>query len=155
MAGRRPKPTANKEAAGTWRADRHNQKEPKGRRGIPAAPSWLSDAAREYWADYAEQFNLMGVLTKADATALAQLCECHAELVEARKVLEEEGSYYETTNQHGDTMTRAHPAVSRAQNADRRLRAWLVEFGATPAARSKVNSNGEEDPEDPSDKYFT
>jgi phage terminase small subunit len=54
-------------------------------------------------------------------------------------------------------MERMRPAYSALMDADRRLKAWLVEFGQTPAARSKVKSNGGEDAEkeDPAARFFT
>jgi phage terminase small subunit len=37
-------------------------------------------------------------------------------------------------------MYRLHPAVSVMQDADRRVRSWLTEFGKTPSARSRVKA---------------
>jgi len=56
----------------------------------------------------------------------------------------------------GGEMERMRPAYSALMDADRRLKAWLVEFGQTPAARSKVKTNGAEDgeKEDPAAAYF-
>ena len=39
------------------------------------------------------------------------------------------------------------------QDADRRIKAWLAEFGMTPSARSRVKADGDQ-PEDAADKYF-
>lgn len=39
-------------------------------------------------------------------------------------------------------------------DADRRFKSYLVEFGLTPAARSKVKMNGGEEEEDPLNQYF-
>jgi P27 family predicted phage terminase small subunit len=43
-------------------------------------------------------------------------------------------------------MERARPQVQMFQDCDRRLRAWLVEFGLTDAARAKVNGTSPETP---------
>ncbi|HEY2895300.1 MAG TPA: phage terminase small subunit P27 family, partial [Pirellulales bacterium] len=80
----------------------------------------------------------MGVLTKADEMALQLLCD-YADYTEARDELRALGSkYYTTTTQTGGMMHRVHPAVAVMQEADRRLRNCLIEFGKTPSARSRV-----------------
>ncbi len=51
-------------------------------------------------------------------------------------------------------MRRVQPAYTALQDADRRFRAWLVEFGVTPAARSKVKADPVAEDTDPAAKYF-
>jgi phage terminase small subunit len=45
-------------------------------------------------------------------------------------------------------MHRLHPAVSVMQDADRRIKGWLIEFGQTPSARSRIKVEGYELDED-------
>ena len=41
-------------------------------------------------------------------------------------------------------MHRLHPAVGALQDADRRIKSWLIEFGQTPSARSRIKVEGYE-----------
>jgi P27 family predicted phage terminase small subunit len=97
-----------------------------------------------------------GVLTRADAIAVEMLCEAYGDYLGARDDIEAfGGNYYETRNQAGAVMHRAHPAVAVMRDADRRIRAWLAEFGMTPSARTRVNAAPEDGgTKDPAEKYF-
>jgi P27 family predicted phage terminase small subunit len=81
----------------------------------------------------------MGVLTDADRVALALLCDSLASYVAAKAIVAEEGSTFETTNESGGRMVRAHPVVAMGAEASRFAKVMLGEFGLTPAARSKVS----------------
>ena len=96
----------------------------------------------------------MGILTIADALALERLCECLAEVQECREVLQRLGGTYETKNLAGERMYRSRPEVARLADADRRFRSYALEFGLTPAARSKVRVTVGCTP-DPLDRYFS
>jgi P27 family predicted phage terminase small subunit len=97
----------------------------------------------------------MGVLTEADTVALELLCEAYADCLYARDELRAFGSnYYETTTQTGGTMRRLHPAVLVIQEADRRVRSWLVEFGQTPSARSRIQITEPPRKDDPAREFL-
>ena len=97
----------------------------------------------------------MGVLTEADALALEVMCEAYADFLAARRELGAFGSnYYETTNQSGSKMYRAHPAVAVMQDADRRIKAWIAEFGMTPSARSRVEAKPDVQNDDPLTRFL-
>jgi P27 family predicted phage terminase small subunit len=154
MRGRKPNPTHLKLVKGNPGKRPINESEPKPRRERPSAPAHVSDKARETWGYVTAMLDSMGVLTKADVVALEMLCEAYADYLSARAELKAFGkNYYETVNQTGGVMHRAHPAVAVMQDADRRIKAWLAEFGMTPSARSRVKADGEQD-EDPAEKYF-
>jgi P27 family predicted phage terminase small subunit len=128
--------------------------EPKPKRKMPARPPHLSEGAKKAWNQLSKLLFRMGVLTEADGFALEQLCETRAEILEAQQTIAEEGRYQHVTTKAGGEMIRLHPAVTQKGDAERRYRAWLNEFGLTPAARSKVKAAEENDPEDPTEKYF-
>lgn len=154
MKGRKPKPTHLKLVTGNPGKRAINSAEPKVSRSRPSAPSHMSDKARETWGYVTGLLDRMGILTEVDALALEMLCEAYADFLAASATLRELGSeYYETTNQSGSTMYRAHPALAKKQDADRRIRGWLAEFGMTPSARSRVKADGEQE-EDPAEAYF-
>lgn len=128
--------------------------EPQPARGIQEPPLHLSAKALRTWGQIGPMLDRIGVLTEADALALEMLCEAYADHLDARATLKHLGSnYYETTTQTGGLMHRAHPAVAVMQEADRRIKAWLTEFGKTPSSRTRLKAGGGR-AEDPADKYF-
>lgn len=154
MKGRRPKPTHLKLVTGNPGKRPVNRKEPKVPRSRPSAPVHLSDKARETWGFVTGLLDRMGVLTEADSVALEMLCEAYADYLAARVELKAFGSdYYATETAGGDKMHRVHPAVAQKNDADRRIRAWLAEFGMTPSARARVRTDGQTE-EDPAASYF-
>lgn len=154
--GRKPKPTAEKKAAGNPGNRPLNENEPEIQPGIPEMPDHLRPDAVDAWNQICERLGPTGILTKVDGLALEMLVEAYADLLTARKAIADFGSeYYTTTNAEGSVMHRAHPAVAIVQDADRRVRSWASEFGMTPSARSKVKVDGNKRDENPADKYFT
>ncbi len=161
MSGRKPKPAALKKVLGNPGKRRSSPAtEPPKPAGIvkasPAPPDHLSDRARSAWRLVGPMLVRNGVLADGDEVALEMLCEAYADYLDARVELEAFGSnYYETKNQAGGVMHRAHPAVAVMRDADRRIRAWLSEFGLTPSARSRVHGEVGDENEDPADRYFS
>ncbi|WP_223563937.1 phage terminase small subunit P27 family [Pantoea agglomerans] len=154
MAGRRPKPTPLKLVTGNPGKRAINKKEPKPAREIPSPPSHLTDEGKTAWGRLSVLLDGMGVLTVADAFALERLCDIYAEILVLREDIEAEGRTYKTETQQGDKLTKANPSVAMLADADRRFKSYLVEFGLTPAARSKVNVNGGKKEEDPLNQFF-
>lgn len=155
MRGRKPKPSHLKLVTGNPGKRALNKAEPKVARSRPSAPAHMSGKARETWGYVSGLLDRMGIAADADALALELLCEAYADFLSASMILTGLGSdFYETTNQAGDKMYRAHPALAKKQDADRRIRGWLAEFGMTPSARSRVKADGEANNEDAAAKYF-
>lgn len=137
MAGRRPTPTAMKIAAGNPGRRPINAAEPK-LGGVPTPPEHLGDGARAAWFAVCPMLQAMGVLDRADAMALERLCETYAEVVELTRDIRERGRTQTTITESGSEMERQRPQVAMLADADRRFKSYLVEFGLSPAARSKV-----------------
>jgi P27 family predicted phage terminase small subunit len=154
VAGRRPTPTHLKLVKGNPGRRPLNRKEPKPRRSRPSPPLHLSEKARETWGYTTALLDRMGVLTEADGIALEMLSEAYADFLAAKAELKAVGSdYYQTSTASGDAMHRIHPAVAQRNDADRRIRAWLAEFGMTPSARARVKADAEAE-EDRAASYF-
>ncbi len=152
---RRPKPTALKLVAGNPGKRAVNKREPQPKRALPTCPTHLKTPAKAAWKRLSALLGRMGVLTEADGFALERLCGCYAEILECRALIDAHGSTYTTTSTQGETTLKANPAVSMLGDADRRFRAWLLEFGLTPAARAKVHRIGGDDgAPDPLDEFF-
>jgi P27 family predicted phage terminase small subunit len=151
MAGRRPKPDHLKLVQGNPGRRPLNRRPPKTGRGIPPCPKHLGERARKAWSSIGPTLDKMGVLTIQDAVAMEALCDAYAEWWEARETVENEGATYRTDTEMG-YIIRAHPAVGIAADARRFVRMMLIEFGLTPAARSKVKGESEEQ-KDPFEEF--
>ena len=154
MAGRRPTPTELKLVRGNPGKRAINKKEPKPARRIPSAPAHLTSEAQVAWGRLTVLLDRMGVLTEADGFALERLCDCYAEILALREVIDLQGRTYETTSTQGELVLKANPAVAMLADVDRRFKSYLVEFGLTPAARSKVQVKDNDDEEDPLAEHF-
>jgi P27 family predicted phage terminase small subunit len=146
-------PTAMKVLKGTAQPCRTNTKEPKLAVERPLVPKWLSEKAKEAYLDLSEILYGMQVLTKADRTALEMLCDAYAEYRQAREFVEQYGMTYGVTTKEGDTLHKVYPQVAIASDAYKRVRSMMTEFGLTPASRSKVSAQGEEQ-KDPLGEYM-
>ncbi len=155
MAGRRPKPTALRLVEGNPGKRAINKKEPKPKRQIPSCPAYLDDSGKVAWGRLSVLLDRMGVLTEADGSALERLCDCYTDILECRKLIERDGRTYTTSTAQGDTLIKANPAVAQLRAADAQFKSYLVEFGLTPAARSKVHATPDDDEkEDPLAEFF-
>ena len=156
MAGRRPTPTALKLVKGNPGKRAVNKKEPKPRRTLPSCPAHLTDEAKVAWGRLVVLLDRMGVLTEADTFALERLCDCYADILACRELIEIDGRTYSTIDQNGNILIKNNPAVNQLRAADAQFKSYLVEFGLTPAARTKLevdNPDGD-NKEDPIDSYF-
>ena len=168
MPSPRPKPTALKLISGNPGKRKINKAEPKPARSIPSCPAHLSDSGKVAWGRLCVLLDRMGVLTEADSLALERLCDCYTEILECRALIERDGRTYSsvttrTTSEDGEETTveevksllKANPAVAMMADADRRFKSYLVEFGLTPAARSKVHATPDDDTKkDPLAEFF-
>lgn len=162
MAGRRPKPTHLKVVSGNPGKRALNKKEPKPKREAPSCPAHLSDNGKVAWGKLCVLLDRMGVLTEADSMALERLCDTYAEILECRDLIAKTGRTYTSVRSSGSeddsseqVLVKANPAVAMLADADRRFKSYLVEFGLTPAARSKVQVAKDDDEKaDPLAEFF-
>lgn len=154
MAGRRPTPTELKLVRGNPGKRPINKNEPQPARRIPSAPVHLASEGQVAWGRLTVLLDRMGVLTEADGFALERLCDCYAEILTLRELIDAQGRTYETTSTQGESVLKANPAVAMLADVDRRFKSYLVEFGLTPAARSKVQVKEHDDKEDPLAEHF-
>lgn len=153
MAGRRPNPSHLQVVTGNPGKRPPNADEPKPQATRPARPVGMSKAAANAWPKFCDLLEGMGVLTIADGVALERLVETYAEIRALQRKIEKQGRTYETHGESG-TLIKANPAVAMLADADRRLKAYLVEFGLTPAARTKVKVNPGAKQQDPAERFF-
>ena len=126
------------------------KRQPPAFHGPLIAPSRLSDAARDHWANLVHILESAGVATAGDAEALLLLAEAMADADAIRAELRATGYAVQTPT--GRSV--ANPLLAALRSAERRCAALLGEFGMTPAARSKVRVD-QVAPVDPIEaKYF-
>ena len=162
MPGPPPKPTHLRLIEG--KRNRHpGVKEPAPKRGIPAVPAHLSGEAKAEWHRIARELNTIGLLTRIDRAALAGYCQAWADWVEAEDQLAKYGKVVKspvrtvTRRKHGsgDEETEhmggvpmASPFLSIRNRALEFMHKFLVEFGMTPASRSRISvENGPKIPQ--------
>ena len=155
MAGRRPKPTVLKLVEGNPGKRAINKKEPKPKREIPSCPAHMSDAGKVAWGRLSVLLDRMGVLTEADSAALERLCDCYSDILICRASLIADGWTYKTQDAQGNTLIKGNPAATQLRAADAQFKSYLIEFGLTPSARTKVHAAPDEDKKaDPLQEFF-
>lgn len=155
MAGRRPKPTSLKLVAGNPGKRAIPNLEPKPMAGPPVMPRHLTPSGKAVWKKVAGILSIMNVLTTADGLALERLCDCYADILECRKLVVRDGRTYKVETITGETLIKGNPAVNQLRAADAQFKSYLVEFGLTPAARSKVHATpDDDDKKDPLSEFF-
>jgi len=147
--GRRPTPTKLKELAGNPGKRPLNRAEPKPRRKRPRMPDHLSQPAQREWKRVTRELDGMGLLASADADAIAMYCDVYARWVEAVAKLNEEGMIVHTEN----GFPIQSPYLGIANRCMAQLQKLLIEFGMTPAARSRIHLP-EEKGNDPFDDFL-
>jgi P27 family predicted phage terminase small subunit len=147
MKGRKRKPNAIRKLQGNpGRRDVPN--EPKMRKGIPACPRHLTGEARVEWERIVPELAVADLLKHCDRAALAAYCACYGRWCQAEELIETHGMTYDANG-----LLKVNPAVRIAQDAMALMKSYLVEFGLTPASRSKVSAEPQEEA-DPMDEFL-
>lgn len=161
--GRRPTPShlkLVKARPAKTKPGQRQRNEPKPKREIPSPPAHLSDRAKVAWGQLSVILDRMGVLTEADPIGLEGAVEAYADYLDARATLkaldtpEKKGKKPIGRYIKGRGGWKPHPAMVELRDADRRLRAWLQEFGLTPSARTRLDVDPDARDEDPANKFF-
>jgi P27 family predicted phage terminase small subunit len=131
--GRRPAPTALKLIHG-GRPAHAAEPTPARCADVPEPPAYLSDLARAEWQRLAPVLHTMRVLTVADLNALGMYCTAFARWQEAEVELRRVGLVVMTDN--GNPVQ--NPFLCIANKALEQMHRFGLEFGLTPASRTKV-----------------
>ena len=134
MRGRKPKPTVLKVLSGNPGKRKLNHDEPIAA-GIPDCPDFLDAVAKEEWNRCVKVLAEMGVLTKADRSALAGYCVAYSRWVEAEALVKRYGMIVKSPEK-GFPMK--SPYLTVADQALEAMRKLMVEFGMTPSSRSRL-----------------
>ncbi len=138
--GTKPKPTDQKKAAGTWRADRNFADEltfdPLTE--TPNAPEFLGDYGKQEWDRVVTQLKARGVLTETDLSLVTAYCLEMQEYYADRDAVKKE-KYITLTNKAGEEYLTAHPAVNSGNKHLANALKIAVEFGFTPSSRTRIS----------------
>jgi len=136
-------PESRKRVTGTYRPDRAKRRPGlDGLTAAPAAPEYLTAAAKAEWDRLAPLIAGMRTLTAADAPALELLSQTLATAAQAQAEVERDGLTVASVN----GGMRAHPAVKILEQARAQATRLLIEFGLTPRARGHVEPVGDASP---------
>lgn len=139
MASPKPRPVALKllEGRGEGRdsGGRKVAPAPAFKRVTPKPPEWLGVEAAAEWNRVAPELARLDLLKEGDRAAFTAYCLAWERLVEAQRVIAEEGVLG-----HNSQGRVRHPAVAVVEAASKELRSWAAEFGLTPSAEGKLKS---------------
>ena len=142
-----PQPTALRILRGNPAKRPLPKNEPQPKQGIPACPRHIHGEARREWRRISIDLASCGLLTQVDRAALAGYCQAWARWVEAEDVLRTAGVLIKTPN----GMLAQSPILAIANRAMDQMRAFLCEFGMTPAARTRIQVKVQKEDSDPLD----
>jgi P27 family predicted phage terminase small subunit len=148
MPGRRPKPTALKELEGSRIRRRGDEPQPG---GIPKCPQHLDADAKKEWRRISRELLSLGLLTSIDRAALAAYCAAWSRWITAEVNVQKFGAVIKSPK---SGFPIANPYVGIANTAMTNMRAFLIEFGMTPASRSRLSIEPGQKSTDP-DTLFT
>ena len=133
--GPRPKPTALRVLEGNPSKRPLPPNEPKPPSiSAPAAPLTLDAVGRTEWRRLAPQLQTLGLLTEIDRSALEVCCQIYSELRQLRL----QRRRWLRDKDKRDAIWRVDSALDRKGGL---YRQYLAEFGLTPAARTRVETD--------------
>ena len=137
--GRPPKPTHLKLLQGNAGKRRQPEGEPKPPLETPSCPAWLSKVAKTEWKRIVPELEELQLLTRCDRAALAAYCESYSSWQAAEKWLRKNGPQYIVRDKDGQIKYVAQfPMVAVANKSKSDMRAFLTEFGLSPASRTRI-----------------
>lgn len=143
------KPTTLKLITGTAQPCRMNPNEPQFDVAIPKPPHHLSKEARKEWDRMAPVLFDMGLISECDRAAFAMYCQSWGRHVKAEYMIRIHGPVITTK----DGLQKVSPWVRISHEASIAAQRLLIEFGLTPAARSRVVAKKKET-KDPKSRFF-
>jgi len=124
-------------------------------------PPDLPELAQKEWTSIVPRLMQLHVLSDVDGKALAAYCFAYARWHEAEQEIERLGIIVEEPILGGPIDDREivgykykrNPAVSISHDALKLMKTYLIEFGLTPAARTRLRIEKPKDV-DPMDEYL-
>jgi len=148
MPGRRPLPTAIKELRGNP-GKRPLANELVVPANSPEMPHGLGRIARTEWKRIVPLLLEIKVLSTLDRAALAAYCTAYQRWILAELEIQKRGLLVESP-----TGPRKNPAVTISDHAMKLMKSFLIEFGMTPAARTRIQMEPPCEHDPIAEKYF-
>ncbi len=163
MKGRPKKPDELKILDGDPNKNRINNNRPKPPITRPSVPKHLSKRAKKEWRRLVVELEAQNLVSKIDRSILAAHCQAYGRWEEAEEMITQTGSLiYQTgastrtiQKKNGDIETIKKggypiisPYVSIANKAMEQMHRFGVEFGMTPASRTRISTNKAANPDD-------
>jgi len=132
-----PKPTALKKLEGTYRKDRavKNEIQPSIEIGL-IAPNDLNEWGVKLWDDVMSEYSKIGLITKVDMASLMAVCMEWGIYCEACDIVSSQG--LQVSDDKGNLQV--NPARRIANDAFKNYKSMCIEFGMTPASRTKISA---------------
>ncbi len=136
--GRNRKSAAQHRLEGTFQASRASgasSDAPDPPKGRPSSPKPLKGESLAEWTRMTDRLELAGTLSVVDDAVLYRYCRLHARAERLERYVGRLRSVFYVDHLGNPKV---HPGVAQLRAYDQALRVYLVEFGMTPAARSRV-----------------
>lgn len=130
--GRKPKPSAIREAEGNRGHRRLNKREPRPTGGT-TCPTWLTTDAKKEWRRLGPMLTKMGILTVLDRASFGAYCQTLVEVRELTLAVRKTGYTIETPG-----GIRKNPLWACLCDASSRMLKLSTEFGLTPSSRASL-----------------
>ncbi len=148
-SGRRPVPTQLNLVRGRPGKRPLNADEPQPEIVLPEPPDHLSDEAKREWERAGQLLLDLGVVSELDRGAFAAYCQAWGRWVEAEEALKRYGVVVKSPNEY----PMQSPFLAIANKALEQMRVFLIEFGMSPASRTRVRAERAAGP-NPLTKYL-
>lgn len=136
--GPAPKPTELKRLAGNPGKRALDTSEPHYAAKAPPCPKHLTAEARREWRRISRELLAANLLQVVDRAALAAYCQAWARWVEAETVMADPKFRMVATTDKG--YEHVNPWFQVSTQALKQMKAFLVEFGLTPASRTRIQA---------------
>lgn len=146
--GRIPNPKAINDLRGDPGRRRRYEKEPTPPTGIPSCPDYLDEIAKGEWSEIVGILKDMNLMSLADGRLLEIYCTSYSRW---RRALVNVAKYGEVILDKKSGKLVTSPYAHIASRMQEEMRKCLLEFGMTPAARSRMRVSIE--PPKPENKW--
>ena len=156
--GTKPKPTHLKLVTGNPGKRTLNRKEAKAKAAIPVPPHHLTTDAVEEWNRVATELFNLGILSEIDRAALAAYAMAYGRWVQAERAIAKMAEKDQLTGglmiktSNGNAIQ--NPLVGTANKAASDMMRYAAEFGMTPSARTRIETQASDQNADPADRFF-
>lgn len=125
----------------------------------PIMPAHLSPAAQKEWKTIVPALARLGILAQVDAEALAAFCMTYARWIDAEAEIARTGILViepvVVDGQQIGERYKKNPAVTVSHDCLRLMKSFLVEYGMTPASRTRIRMEQKPTEVDSDEAYVT